>query len=365
MARLSLREWFIVEQAVLAAHALVFLVLFCLQLMSEEFQAQRVRYENVRYKLHRIGLLIAVLLGVLSVDPLSTLGVYSDAASPWIIANITALLLAGVIFLNEVAIQVVYATQMQQPPPALHVLTWALVILSLLVANVTYGLAFHFHRWWYTGFNLAYIAFAFAAVITCFVALTLHILVSMDRAVASFTASQPASLQRSNSARELDAKKRFLRVRAVLVLLIGLVVVPLQVMSAIERLRDPNIAFYHANEDELDLHDHAYFYLVLAATWVLLWYSWIPVRLSPYTRLRGDSEDALLPSAAGGGRIQSQGSQRGASWKGEAKRRMRVGAESVSERPSVSQSESVARPSQLAAAPEEDEDERFRSSSQA
>src|SRR5438552_1913282 len=104
---------FIVEQIIGGTLAVCTIILFSLQLVSEKYQLKRLQPDNIKYKLHRIGLVCVVLMLVYSVDPFGVQGIYPPAIGRWFGALVTAVILCGIIVLCQATLEVTYRTRLE------------------------------------------------------------------------------------------------------------------------------------------------------------------------------------------------------------------------------------------------------------
>lgn len=313
---LSLEDAFLAEQLVLVAFALTALALFCAQAQAAtgNSDGRAGRRANVKHRLHRVGILAALLQLAVSLDPFSLRGIFEPVAVSWIGANLTALFVTALVLLNQTAVEVVYLARLRAVP-TMNAVAAGLMVLTLFVgANTSYGLVYKTGKWWYSSIDLLVSSAVLLGVVICFDIVATHITAALERS-------------KSQGRSRNSAKRRQMIARATVITLIGLAVLPLQILAAVERLRDREAPVAEPDQDDFRMRDRAFIYGHVAATVILLWYSWIPAPdksgYEPVSTFRPRNASGSSSGVSRYSVEEESDSRNSASWKSATHRRLR------------------------------------------
>jgi len=147
----TLHDIYFAEQLVLAAVTVTFFVLFVQQLFAER-TAKRTDALQLKKKLHWTGLLVTLLFAAAATDLYGVRGWYGPNVTPWLLANVAVVLVAGGVFMVEALIELEFKAHFQGVPRWLSSVSWFLIVFTVVACNLLYGLAVKLQKWWITGF---------------------------------------------------------------------------------------------------------------------------------------------------------------------------------------------------------------------
>lgn len=279
--KITLLILFFMEQLVLLALSLLMIVLLILQINSERFDDSEISRRSIKYQFHRLGLVSALILTVIALDPFSLHGILSDSVVGMLICNHTAIMLTCLLLLNHVTVAVWHRSHTLRTtmPTILKVTTPVLITLSFLIGNASYGLAYINNRLWFTSFFLLWIAVVVFFTTVIFVASTVMVL----RYLREEDPREHISVARSKRSlsdeamryqRESAKRRSLMKWRAYMVLLFMFVVVPYELLVAWLRFREKQETMKPANLETWNWSDRLFLYFSWIAQLLVLWYSW-------------------------------------------------------------------------------------------
>jgi hypothetical protein len=264
---MPLRRIFYIEQACYALISLILVITFWKLIGAESKQRRRVTKENIKWKLHRAGLLAALVQLARSIDPFGMHGIYSFDALIFLSPNITAFLLVCMITITEATTLVSRAYRdLVQASAAfrrrLELFHYFIIFMTFAICQTSYILVVINARWWYSGIYLFWVGIVLTIFPLSYVSQTFWLLYRVRQARRSMGVNGDSMNLGSMAA------------KAFATLVFFLLLIPYQFFEAHSRLTDKDALVPDYNLDEWKLADRVFMLAQLAAVILVLVYSW-------------------------------------------------------------------------------------------
>ena len=229
---------------------------------------------SIKWKIHRLGLLAAFLCLLISVDPASLHGIYPRNIPPWLSANVTATIISCLVVVKEAAMVVLWRARMKEVPAWLSYESWTMIIILYLTANLSYGVAYWQHKWYWTGIFMMSISIVLIVEACLFAGATYLVIRDLSEAQALTRSSSSSSVRGREQLQKAESQRRTMIMKAVTMLLLAFAVAPLQITSGLNRFHDSKTIVHQPNLDKFEIWDRIFDYAQWTAMAIGLWYSW-------------------------------------------------------------------------------------------
>jgi hypothetical protein len=291
-AAFALHEIYLVEQIVLAAFTVTFFVLFVQQLFAER-TAKRSDALRLKTKLHWTGLLTTLLFAAAAIDLYGVRGLYGPNVTPWLLANVAVVLVAGGVFMVQALIELEFKAHFQGVPPWLGGVSWFLIVFTVVECNLLYGLAVKLQKWWITGFFEVWLAVLVMGLVICY----LVALFELRRWVKIHESRAPNLGSKYNPPAQVDLEMEprgrllALKWKAAGFVFFAALVDTLMIALAVTTFQNTSQTNYSISLSQYAPLQHLLLYLEVALLAALLGFSWIG---KPETATYDETRD-LMP----------------------------------------------------------------------
>lgn len=262
---------FLIEQIFLGVYSLFLFFIFLQQISNEKNDTSL--NKKWRGPLHRTGLMASILLGAVAVDPYGFHGIYPAPVTPWIIDNITCLCLASFVFFNQNYVEAAYRTRMEPPGAWIKPSSWFAIISLFLVCNAAHIVAYQLQQYWITCFFLFWVSLTSIVVFIIYGIATFVLTQALD----FLDKDNPnGGLHPSKSAADKSSedRKTSIRLKAVLVIIVGLGITGVATYQGIQVLQDRSAKQIKTSSDHFEPFEHLLLYFECLFLLWLLFVAW-------------------------------------------------------------------------------------------